>query len=416
MTLAAMRLSRLVTAHRPTATRSIMVLGLVWIVCAVFSVQFVPGEPVAARSASTTVYGELREVRADLQDKGAFDKEAAVDAFHDVPADQLLTALRGKDVILTFVESYGRVAVQDSDISPQITATLDAGTARLRAAGYDSRSAFVTSSTSGGGSWLAHSTLQSGLWINNQHRYETVIESNRLTLTQAFRRAGWRTVGQVPEHNRDWPEGKFYGYDQYYDSRNVGYRGPNFFYALMPDQYTMSSFQRLERSQPGHAPVMAEIDLVSSHTPWAPIPKLIDWNTVGDGSVFNPMPATGKTPEEVWPDPARVRAAYGESIQYSLETLISYVETYGDPNLVLVFLGDHQPAPIVTGDGAGRDVPITIIAHDPAVMERVASWGWQEGMHPGPQAPVWPMNTVRDKFLTTFGPQNPARPAAPPAR
>jgi hypothetical protein len=72
---------------------------------------------------------------------------------------------------------------------------------------------------------------------------------------------------------------------------------------------------------------------------------------------------------------------------------------------VLILLGDHQPATIVSGPGASRDAPITIIAHDPAVMERIAGWGWQDGMRPGPTAPVWPMSAFRDRFLTAYGPQ-----------
>jgi hypothetical membrane protein len=414
MTLSVLRLTRLAVGHRTTATRTIAVLGVIWIICAVFGVQIAPGEPIAAKSAAALTYDHARQVGARLRDQRAFAKEAAVDTFRNTPGDELLTALRGKDVIITFVESYGRVAVQDSDIAPQVDAVLDAGTSRLRAAGFASQSAFITSSTAGGGSWLAHSTLQSGLWINNQQRYDDLVAGDRLTLSGAFRRAGWRTVGDVPQNTRDWPEKAFYGYDQYYDAHNVGYRGPNFFYAAMPDQYTLSAFQRSERATPNHAPVMAEIDLVSSHTPWAPLPQLIDWNTVGDGSVFDPMPAAGKSPDAVWPDPARVHAAYGESIRYSLNTLISYVQTYGDNNLVLVFLGDHQPAPIVTGEGASHDVPITIITRDPAVLDRISGWGWQNGLAPGPQAPVWPMNAFRDRFLTAFGPQ--AGPTRSPAR
>ena len=41
---------------------------------------------------------------------------------------------------------------------------------------------------------------------------------------------------------------------------------------------------------------MAEIDLVSSHTPWAPLPRMVDWTSVGDGSVFAAMPAQGQSP------------------------------------------------------------------------------------------------------------------------
>jgi hypothetical protein len=107
----------------------------------------------------------------------------------------------------------------------------------------------------------------------------------------------------------------------------------------------------------------------------------------------------------VWHDRSSIRAAYLQSIQYTLSTLISYVKTYGDSNLVLVFLGDHQPAPIVSGDGASHNVPITIVAKDPSVLDRVAGWNWTTGLKPGPQAPVWRMDSFRDRFLTAFGPQ-----------
>jgi hypothetical protein len=79
------------------------------------------------------------------------------------------------------------------------------------------------------------------------------------------------------------------------------------------------------------------------------------------------------------------------------------VRRYGDDRLVLVVLGDHQPATVVTGQGAGHDVPVTIVAHDPKVLDRIAGWGWQNGLRPSPQAPVWPMSAFRDRFLTAFG-------------
>jgi hypothetical protein len=149
---------------------------------------------------------------------------------------------------------------------------------------------------------------------------------------------------------------------------------------------------------------MAEIPLVTSHAPWAPLPSgLVGWDQVGDGKIFAPMAAAGDRPEVVWRSPSRVRTAYRKSIEYSLNALISYVETYGDKNLVLVFLGDHQPAPLVTGQDPNRDVPITIVARDPAVLNRISTWGWQDGLRPGPNAPVWPMNAFRDRFLTAFG-------------
>src|SRR4029453_7536119 len=109
--------------------------------------------------------------------------------------------------------------------------------------------------------------------------------------------------------------------------------------------------------------------------PWEPIPRLVSWDDIGDGSVFETMAAPGDPPEAILTrNPTRVRAAYRPSIENSLNTLISYVENYGDDNLVLIFLGDHQPSPIVTGRAASRDVPISIVARDPSVFERIAPW------------------------------------------
>jgi hypothetical protein len=405
MTWAVLRLTALVARHGPRATGGLGVLTVAWVTCLVLGVQFVPGQPVAAHSAAVFGYDRVVQVQAGLADQQAFAKESAVDAFAKTPASQLLTALRGKNVIIAFVESYGRSAVQDPQFAPQVNAVLDSGTQQLAAAGFSARSAFLTSPTFGGGSWLAHSTLLSGLWINNQQRYRNLVSTDRLTLDGAFHAAGWRTVGVMPGVTRAWPEGKFYGFDKIYDSHGLGYTGPHFSWAPMPDQYTLAAFQRAEHATPNGPPVMMEIPLVSSHAPWAPIPKMISWEDVGDGSVYDSQPAAGASPSEVWKTTAGVRTAYRDSIVYSLNALISYVKTYGDKNTVLVFLGDHQPATIVTGEGASHDVPVTIVAHDPAVLDRISGWGWQSGLRPDPQAPVWRMDAFRDKFLTAFGPQ-----------
>ena len=314
-----------------------------------------------------------------------------------------MTALRGKDVLFVFVESYGKVALTDPVIAPGVDAVLTSGTKDLADAGFSARSGYLTSSTFGGISWLAHSTLQSGLWIDNQLRYNELVASNRFTLSDAFARAGWRTVGDVPSNYAAWPEGtSFYHYDQIYNAHNVGYVGPQFSYSQMPDQYILSAFQRMELAKP-HAPVMAEIDLVSSHTPWAPLPTMVDWGAVGNGSVFDRMPTSGASPTAVWSTDDGIKRAYGQSIQYSMTALSSFVATYPDPNLVMVVLGDHQPASVVSGSNPSHDVPISVIAHDPTVLDRIDGWGWTDGLRPADHAPVWPMDAFRNNFLAAFG-------------
>ncbi|MEO7060719.1 MAG: hypothetical protein ABI083_13450 [Lapillicoccus sp.] len=148
---------------------------------------------------------------------------------------------------------------------------------------------------------------------------------------------------------------------------------------------------------------MAEIDLVSSHTPWAPLPQVVAPAALRDGSVFTAIHAAADTPEDVWRDPARVRAAYAASVVYTIDSLVSFVANAQDDNLVLIILGDHQPTTVVSGVGASHDVPVAVVAHDPAVLDRISGWRWQDGMTPRPDAPVWPMEAFRDRFLTAYG-------------
>jgi phosphatidylglycerophosphate synthase len=396
--LALLRVTRVAAGHRGWALRASMALGVVWVALRV------AGAPVASSSAAALAVDEVQAVRAALADPAALAREIAHDRFRGTPGHRLLTDLRGKDVLLVFVESYGRIAVQDSSLSPRIDAALDRGAAQLRAAGFSSRSAFLTSPTFGGLSWLAHSTLQSGVLVDGQRRYDQLVRNDRLTLTRAFKRAGWRAVGAMPGNRRAWPEGStFYHYDAVYDRRNFGYRGPGFAVAPMPDQYTLLALQRRELAKRHRAPLFVEVDLISSHAPWTRVPRIIPWGDVGDGSIFNRLPAEESTKASLFGDAERARAAYRHSIEYSLNTIFSFVQRYGHDNLVLVVLGDHQPATVVTGQGASHDVPISVIAHDPKVLDRIAGWSWEHGMSPSPQAPVWPMAAFRDRFLTAFG-------------
>lgn len=402
--LAVLRVTRVAERHRRGALQALAVLAALWLALGVVDARTGSG-PVASHRASAYVYDQVTRVPSALRDRREFARAAASDPVRELPAADLLTGLRGKDVLVVFVESLGRVALEHPDIAPGVVDVLDSGTRRLERAGFVSRSAFLTSPTFGAGSWLAHATLQTGLWVDSQQRYDLVVTSPRLSLTRLFARAGWRTVATVPANNRDWPQGDFYGFDHVYDSRNVGYEGPRFGYPTMPDQYTLDSFHRLELAPEGRRPVMAEIDLITSHAPWSRVPRMVPPAEVGDGSVFDGMPRTLDSEADIWPDPDRVRAAYAGAIEYSLRALVSFVLTHGDEDTVVVMLGDHQPATIVSGPDAGFDVPVAVLAGDPTVLEAVGGWGWSKGLRPAADAPVWRMDAFRDRFLAAYGPE-----------
>jgi phosphatidylglycerophosphate synthase len=404
--LAVLQLTRVAARHRSHSLRTLGVLAAVWALCWVLGVQ-VSGGGIASTSATHLAVNEVHAVRAGLRDQARFGVLLnRTDPYRNTPQNQLLKGLRGKDVLLVFVESYGKMAVQGTSFSPAVDAVVNAGARELRADGFSSRSGWLTSSTWGGGSWLADSTLQSGMWVNTPSRYHALIASKRFTLAAAFRRAGWRTIADMPATHVGWPEGHaFYRYEKTLvegrwevaqersDRRSLGYRGPGFGFSPMPDQYALQGLQKLELASRHRPPVFSEIFLTSSHEPWTRIPPLIAWNRLGNGSIFGRLPIvrTGLTDTQ---------RGYAESIQYSLRALYSFVQRYGTRKTVLIVLGDEQPSRVI--DQADHDVPITIIAHDPRVISRLTSWRWTNGMLPSSTAPVWPESAFRNRFLNAF--------------
>jgi len=402
----AVRTRRTVTSAPRVWSRVLAGLAVVWLVAGVGGAQ-VSGVQIAGAPTASLVAGQVDQVRAELHDRAVFEQAVTHDAYALTPGRDLLTRLRGKDVLLVFVESYGRVAVEDSWFAPQVDRTLTGATAHLGRLGFQARSGWLGSPTFGGISWLAHSTLQSGLWIDSQQRYDQVLGTDRLTLAWAFRKAGWRTVDDVPSNWHAWPEGqRFYHYDRMYGSYDVGYAGPRLGYARVPDQYTLHAFDDLELG-PHHRPVMAEIDLDSSHTPWTSLPRLVPWNAVGDGTIYTSVRGAGVPYDtsllSTLAHPRAQQTRYARSIRYSLQSLVSFVHHAHDKNLVMVVLGDHQPNAAVSGSNPSHDVPVSLIAHDPAVLRQIAGWGWTPGLKPETTTPTLPMNEFRDRFLTAFG-------------
>ncbi|WP_235842240.1 sulfatase-like hydrolase/transferase [Ciceribacter selenitireducens] len=344
----------------------------------------------------------LSLVARSVADIRRFEDELTADKGY-AGGDGLFARIRGRDVILVFIESYGRSAIEDPRYGALIKPRLDSVDRQLQAAGFSAASGWTRSPTVGGLSWLAHGTLLSGLWVDSQARYDLLMKSERASLNRLFRDAGWRTVAVMPAITMDWPEAAYYGYDQILASKDLGYRGKPFNWVTMPDQYTLSAFDRLARQPARDAgePVMAEIALISSHAPWTPVPKLIDWQAVGDGTVFNDQAESGDSPQVVWSDHDRVRRQYVETIDYTLETIGDYIARFGG-DAVFIVLGDHQPAALVSGPDASRAVPFHVVSRDVSLIEAFRSDGFTMGMTPDDQGPEPSMDSMRDRLMRHF--------------
>lgn len=316
-----------------------------------------------------------------------------------------LPRLAHTDVILGFIESYGVSTVTDERYRSLVNPGLEALGRSLDAAGLSVVTGRLQSPIQGGQSWLGHLSVLSGQWIHNQLAYETLLSSGYATLIDDFRSTGHSTVAVMPAITQAWPEGRLFRYDRIYDHDDLGYQGPPFNWVTMPDQYTWHRFQDIRDANEG--PLFAELALISSHAPWVPIlPVLDDWQSIGNGEVFRRWEGAGEAPVSLWRDPDRVREHYGQAIAYALEVAGGFAAHYLRQDALMIILGDHQPAPLITGEDASRDVLVHVISANPSLVEPFLSGelpGFQPGIWPDPETAGATMSRFRPFLHRHFG-------------
>lgn len=352
-------------------------------------------------TASPTLTAQGRRIWETWRADAAFRLQLNDDPFADRVHGTPLFGLQGVDVLLLFVESYGRSAIQDPRYAATIVPTLERFADSLAQGGWQAVSGWLLSPTAGGQSWLAHDTLLSGLWIDSQVRHDLLVNSRRRTLIDDFNAAGYRTVAVKPAFTRHWPEGAFFGYDQVYARDDLGYAGPPYDWMTMPDQYTLAVLERRERTDRNRPPLFAEVALISSHVPWTPVPEVLDdWSQIGDGTLFARWAQTGEPVDEIWLDETRIRRQYVLALNYVLRLLQSYVLRFADSRTLVIIVGDHQPLPVITGEEAPRTVPMHVISTTPALLQPFLDWGCTPGLLP--ETTVHSMADFRDRLLAGF--------------
>ncbi|KKB81293.1 hypothetical protein VW35_01620 [Devosia soli] len=352
----------------------------------------VPGEAFSTQLAieRTTTF---RALYADL---AAFETEAETDPFSGQSG--LFDRLDGRDVFVIFIESYGQTALRNPLYAPTHRARLEEAEKKLAAAGLSMRSALLTSPVAGGQSWLAHATIASGLSIDNQARYRAMLASTRPSLYHLAQTAGYRTTVIMPAITLPWPESQFMGFNDIYEAKDLDYQGEAFNWTTMPDQYTLSTVDRILPE--GGQPDFAMTALLSSHAPWTPVPKVVDWDAVGDGAIFDESQHVGPPGGEVWPNPDLMREQYRLALDYSLDIVFDFAARHAGRDWLLVILGDHPPAQTVS-QIEGQDVPIHLIG-SAAALAAFDAWGFTDGLIPDETSPVWPMSSFRDRFIAAL--------------
>jgi hypothetical protein len=378
----------------------VLMVAQVGSVMARWQLPFAP--PGAAFTARVGVERVLL-IRNTLADLRLFNEVARNDPF--AACAGLLDKI-DRDVLVIFVESYGRTSIDTPYYAQVHRPLLDSATERLSAAGLATRSAYLASPTRGGQSWLAHATFANGMRVDGQARYQAALASGRETLFHVAARSGFHTAAVMPAITLDWPESAFMGFDTVLPAADLGYRGLPFNWVTMPDQFTLAAMDRILRNQAGTEPLFAQVALISSHAPWVPVPQMVPWQAIGDGTIFNEMALSGDRPEVVWRDHDRVRAQYRDAVTYALDVVVDYALLHAEDPPLMIVVGDHQAASFIALDER-PDVPVHVIG-PPDLVALVDAWGWTSGMLPAGDAPLLPMEAMRDKILEAFSTPLPA--------
>ena len=251
----------------PVALRSTAALGVTAVAVALAVANTAGVEatwPVVARPVTPTYVRQ-----ADLL-VSALSPARLEAALPPSPAfDSDLAALRGADVALMFLESYGATVFDDPASRERLTPAREALAKAIAATGRRVVSAFVTSPTFGGASDMAHLGLLSGIDLSDPLRHDLLLTTGRRTLLDLFRARGYETFGFYPALSWDWPERRFYAFDRFLDGPDLGYRGPHFGFWWIPDQYAIARFDELNPIGPETRPRFL---LFSDHHQPHPVP------------------------------------------------------------------------------------------------------------------------------------------------
>jgi hypothetical protein len=342
-------------------------------------------------------------VRTTLEELRSFRTIIDEDIFAD---DGTVLGAIDRDVIVIFVESYGRTSFDTPFYADVHRDTLAVYEKQLESLGLSMRSGFLTAPTQGGQSWLSHATFANGLWINNQTRYGAALTSGRETLFHHAAKAGFHTATVMPQITLDWPESDRMGFETVLAAADLGYQGLPFNWVTMPDQFTLAALDRLVRNGTDDRRAFVQVALASSHAPWVPIPDIIPWDMIGDGQVYNDIAVSGDPPDVVWRDHQRVREQYRKAIDYALRTVLEYAILHAENPPLMIVIGDHQAAEFVALDGR-PDVPFHLIGpqHLVAPMAEAAP---HVGLIPNEDTPIVAMDLMRNSLLDAYSVQTDA--------
>jgi phosphoglycerol transferase MdoB-like AlkP superfamily enzyme len=219
----------------------------------------------------------------------------------------------------------------------------------------------------------------SGMEIRDPGDYALLMTQRRDTLPKTLEAAGYRAIAVMPGMRSAWPEGSFYGFDAIYGEHEVDYRGPDFGWWRIPDQFTLARVEALAAQGGERKPLFVFLPTINTHIPFLPIPPYqADWQRLTGSEPFPPAAVAASLARA--PDWTSLGRPYAESFVYTFTYLAGYLRERMPESAVLILIGDHQPAASVTGEGARWDVPVHVVTRNDGVGAALLAAGFVEGL------------------------------------
>jgi hypothetical protein len=294
----------------------------------------------------------------------------------------LLPGIKNRNIHLFIVESYGMTVYENPHHFGRIEDFLLSQQRLLKEEGYSVVSYAYESTAFGGTSWLADASLLSGIEIDNQEKYDRIVEEGRRNILHLLEERGYYTILSAPGTTFMTPKYmKFYQYHRYVIEKDFIYQGPYFAYGAMPDQYQLHQVFTgvLDELPSEKRPYFAQYILCSSHTPWHYIPPYVEsWSGFDKGNLYNDR-SNNTWYENSWVLGSELFEGYIHSIRYSLESVFGYARKFLGEDDLLIVTGDHQPKFPVSEKGASFAVPLHIIGKDRELLVPFTGLGY--GFH-----------------------------------
>ncbi|MGB1250991.1 MAG: sulfatase-like hydrolase/transferase [Candidatus Promineifilaceae bacterium] len=273
-------------------------------------------------------------------------------------------------IYLIFLESYGDVLYTHPDLRDPFSQLIEELDAELAATDWQVASSFSWTPVYGGGSWLAYTSMLTGLNVNNEPLYNTLVKQSvdrpLFSLTRYLQTQGY-LYNRVTPLPVDSPEEiayldeltHFYGYDNWLTIDDLAYEGSVYGWGpAPPDQYTLNYLHDYANSQA--QPSLNFFITHNSHAPWGTQPALVsDWRD---------LQTVSSVGEVVVGDSDFSAENYFTAIEYQLRTAIDFVKQETREDVIFILVGDHQPPRISPLDGSPY-TPLHIIGRDQAFID-----------------------------------------------